>query len=142
LRLSLFWFVMQHEWILVYWCFRTIYQSLFQGSGILFWLLVPYRWDRIGCPETSVDNYHHTLYNISCHLLFFKCYILHQMASRDWWLCTMLCFTHQLKFLKLHGHSYEVYVILNMSHAIWKFHTVTVCVVNIKKLCFTQYVGM
>ena len=63
---SLFWFIRQRVVIISYWRFGTTYRSHLQGSGIqkeiILDSLTP-KMGPIGCPETSVINYHYSLRN-------------------------------------------------------------------------------
>jgi len=61
LRIVLSWGIMQHVVVIPYRRFETTYQSRFQGSGILD--SIPLKMGPIGCPETSVKNYHYMLRN-------------------------------------------------------------------------------
>ena len=66
-----------------YQCFGTIYLCSFQGSIIESW---PLKMGPIGCPETSVMNYHYSLRNspeergsLSYKNLFSNCFIQQQL---------------------------------------------------------------
>jgi hypothetical protein len=54
---ALFWIVTQRVFVISYRCFGTIYQSHFRSSRI------KRKAGFLGCPETSVRNYHYSLYN-------------------------------------------------------------------------------
>jgi len=75
LKTEIFWPVTQQEVELPYRRFRTIYQSHLHGSRILDSVLgfLTLKMGPIGCPETSVRNYHYSLCNNpeerSSHLL-------------------------------------------------------------------------
>ena len=64
---ALFWVISQQVVVISYRHFRTIYRSRRQG---FLWIL---RMGSIGCPETSVRNYHYSLFHnpeeCSCQLL-------------------------------------------------------------------------
>jgi hypothetical protein len=60
MRTALFWAFTQQVVLIPYWRFETTYRSNFQGSGIDSW---PLKMEPIGCPETSVANYHYLLCN-------------------------------------------------------------------------------
>jgi hypothetical protein len=67
MRSTLFWDITQRRVEILYRRFGTTYRSHLQGSRCprrKLGLLDPWRWDPIGCPETSVHNYHSTLRNI------------------------------------------------------------------------------
>jgi hypothetical protein len=56
---SLFWVVTQRILVVAYRRFGTTYRSLFQGS----WTAETLKMGLVGCPETSVNSYQHTLLN-------------------------------------------------------------------------------
>jgi len=58
-RAALFWVNMQQVVVIFYRRFGTTYRNQIQGSGNK--ILYPWRWDPIGCPETLVRYYHHSL---------------------------------------------------------------------------------
>ena len=58
LRTALFWAVTQRGVVIPYRRFGTTYRSRQQD-----WILHPWRWNQIVCPETSVRNYHCSLRN-------------------------------------------------------------------------------
>jgi hypothetical protein len=62
MRTVLCWVSMQRIAVIPYRYFRTIYQSHLQGSQFSLdsW---PLKMGSIGCPETSVKNYHYSLHN-------------------------------------------------------------------------------
>jgi hypothetical protein len=59
-RSALFWDIMRCHVVIVYQYFGTMYQSHLQGS----WTSWPLKMGPIRCPETLVNNYHMTPYNI------------------------------------------------------------------------------
>jgi len=66
LRTAPIWVIMQQSSVISYWHFGTTYWSHLEGSKIQwFWVLDSWtlRVGPIGCPKTSVRNYHWSLRN-------------------------------------------------------------------------------
>jgi hypothetical protein len=57
MRRALFWDIKQRRVVILYRRFRTTHRSHLQGS----WASWPLKMGQIGCPETSVKDYHSTL---------------------------------------------------------------------------------
>ena len=125
LRAALFWVITQRVVVISYRRFETNYLSHLQESRIFFWI-DPCMWDPIGCPETSVTNYHYSLRNNpeerSSHLRRCGClnsrlssWLVEQLlASREWLCCMGFSNYVCAKFEVLTSTSLKIQVIWNV----------------------------
>jgi hypothetical protein len=83
-----FWDITQRRVVILYACFGTTYRSQPECYRLSSWISVPFKTELIGCPETSVHNYHSTLRNITEeHRYNNKLFIKRHHIWCDSWLC-------------------------------------------------------